>query len=84
MPRLSGPAGNGTEGRGLRRATGPVRPALRSGPAVPLTCHHMGRAGGRPLREPIAWSGPIVMNTEDELREAFAQLDDGTFLEVHP
>jgi redox-sensitive bicupin YhaK (pirin superfamily) len=39
---------------------------------------------GRPLREPIAWSGPIVMNMEDELREAFAQLDDGTFLEVHP
>ena len=35
---------------------------------------------GRPLREPIAWGGPIVMNTRDELDEAFRQLRDGTFL----
>ena len=35
---------------------------------------------GQPLHEPIAWGGPIVMNTQAELREAFAQLDDGTFL----
>jgi hypothetical protein len=37
---------------------------------------------GRPLREPVAWRGPIVMNTEEELRQAFAQLDRGTFLKV--
>jgi len=35
---------------------------------------------GRPLKENIAWGGPIVMNTREELREAFAQLDDGTFI----
>lgn len=36
---------------------------------------------GRPLGEPVAWHGPIVMNTQEELRQAFSQLDDGTFLE---
>lgn len=35
---------------------------------------------GRPLREPIAWRGPIVMNTEAELDLAFRQYHDGTFL----
>ena len=35
---------------------------------------------GKPLEEPVAWRGPIVMNTQAELREAFAELEDGTFL----
>ena len=35
---------------------------------------------GRPLHEPIAWGGPIVMNAHEELEAAFEQLDDGTFL----
>ena len=35
---------------------------------------------GKPIGEPIAWAGPIVMNTEEELRIAFAELDDGTFI----
>lgn len=35
---------------------------------------------GRPLREPIAWGGPIVMNTREELDQAFAELDNGTFI----
>ncbi|MDH4139797.1 MAG: pirin family protein [Coriobacteriia bacterium] len=35
---------------------------------------------GRPLREPIAWRGPIVMNTEEELRAAFREYRDGTFV----
>ena len=35
---------------------------------------------GKPLEEPVAWYGPIVMNTQAELREAFAELEDGTFL----
>jgi redox-sensitive bicupin YhaK (pirin superfamily) len=35
---------------------------------------------GQPLREPVAWYGPIVMNTQDELRTAFDELQKGTFL----
>ena len=35
---------------------------------------------GRPLREPIAWGGPIVMNTREELEQAFAEIEDGTFI----
>ena len=35
---------------------------------------------GQPLEEPVAWRGPIVMNTEEELRQAYAELRDGTFI----
>ncbi len=35
---------------------------------------------GPPLREPIAWGGPIVMNTREELDASFRQLREGTFL----
>ncbi len=35
---------------------------------------------GKPLAEPVAWYGPIVMNTQDQLRQAFSELEDGTFL----
>ena len=35
---------------------------------------------GKPLQEPVAWNGPIVMNTQEELRQAFSELDHGTFL----
>jgi redox-sensitive bicupin YhaK (pirin superfamily) len=35
---------------------------------------------GRPIREPVAWYGPIVMNTESELRQAFEELEKGTFI----
>jgi redox-sensitive bicupin YhaK (pirin superfamily) len=35
---------------------------------------------GRPLGEPVAWYGPIVMNTQEQLRQAFEELERGTFL----
>ncbi len=35
---------------------------------------------GRPLEEPVAWRGPIVMNTPEELNQAFRDLERGTFL----
>jgi hypothetical protein len=35
---------------------------------------------GRPIREPVAWYGPIVMNSESELRQAFEELEQGTFI----
>jgi len=35
---------------------------------------------GKPLEEPVAWQGPIVMNTPEELRQAYAELRNGTFI----
>jgi len=34
----------------------------------------------KPLKEPVAWGGPIVMNTKEELDHAFKELSDGTFI----
>jgi redox-sensitive bicupin YhaK (pirin superfamily) len=38
---------------------------------------------GEPLHEPVAWGGPIVMNSEEELKQAFRELDEGTFIKQH-
>lgn len=35
---------------------------------------------GRPIEEPVAWHGPIVMNTPDEIRQAMQDLNNGTFI----
>ena len=37
---------------------------------------------GKPLEEPVAWYGPIVMNTQKELEQAVAELREGTFIET--
>jgi len=37
---------------------------------------------GKPLAEPVAWYGPIVMNTQEQLRQAFEELQQGTFLKA--
>ena len=38
---------------------------------------------GKPLQEPVAWQGPIVMNTREELQKAFEEYNNGTFLKEH-
>ena len=35
---------------------------------------------GAPIDEPVAWHGPIVMNTREELMQAFSDLRNGTFI----
>lgn len=37
---------------------------------------------GKPLEEPVAWRGPIVMNTQEELLRAFSELRDGSFIKA--
>ncbi len=39
---------------------------------------------GKPLSEPVAWRGPIVMNTREELNTAWRELDEGTFVKAGP
>ena len=58
---------------------------LADGSAVRLRADGSDRArcvlfSGPPLNEPIAWGGPIVMNTHEELERAFRELDEGTFI----
>jgi redox-sensitive bicupin YhaK (pirin superfamily) len=66
--------------RGPRRAV-----LLGDGDRLRLTAAGTGATrcalfAGRPLREPVAWGGPIVMNTDEELNLAFRELDEGTFI----
>jgi len=35
---------------------------------------------GKPIGEPVAWRGPIVMNTQEELQIAFDEYEQGTFI----
>jgi redox-sensitive bicupin YhaK (pirin superfamily) len=79
-----------TEGAGWSDATPPSAADNRSlvlfdrGDEVTVQAGEEGvrflLVSGQSLGEPVAWYGPIVMNTQEQLRQAFKELDEGTFL----
>ncbi len=56
----------------------------RDGDAVKITTNNQNvrflLVSGKPLNEPVAWHGPIVMNTQEELEIAFKEFRTGNFL----
>jgi redox-sensitive bicupin YhaK (pirin superfamily) len=81
---LTEPAG--AEGTVFLAAPASNRHLVRfdSGDSVRVTAGSEGLrfllATGRPLGEPVAWHGPIVMNTQAEIRQAMEDLENGTFV----
>ncbi len=60
---------------------------LGPGQALQLGSRGVAQAlllGGRPLREPVAWMGPFVMNTEDEIRQAMLDYQQGRMGSIPP
>jgi redox-sensitive bicupin YhaK (pirin superfamily) len=88
----SGPLAVPTEGLGWADITPPTEADNRSlvlfdrGDEVEVQAGEDGirflLVSGKPLEEPVAWYGPIVMNTQEQLRRAFEELKEGTFLET--
>ena len=88
----SGPLAVRTEGVGGQDETPPTEADNRSlilfdrGDEVTVEAGEEGirflLVSGQPLEEPVAWRGPIVMNTQEQLRQAFAELEQGTFLKT--
>jgi len=86
----SGPLEVPTEGVGWLETTPPSQAENRSlilfdsGDEVTVQAGDDGirflLVSGKPLEEPVAWYGPIVMNTQEQLRQAFTELEKGTFL----
>lgn len=80
---FEGAARFGSEGDEIAAGHGTLV-LLTDGDTVEVTAGGSGArfllVSGKPLREPVAWGGPIVMNTREELRQAFAELDAGTFI----
>jgi hypothetical protein len=88
----SGPLAVPTESAGWSEMTPPVDAGNRSlilfdkGDEVTVQAGDDGirflLVSGKPLEEPVAWYGPIVMNTQQQLRQAFEELESGTFLKT--
>jgi redox-sensitive bicupin YhaK (pirin superfamily) len=86
----SGPLAVPTEAVGWADTTPPTQAENRSlvlfdrGDEVTVQAGEEGirflLVSGKPLQEPVAWYGPIVMNTQEQLRQAFDELEKGTFL----
>src|ERR1035437_7422068 len=86
----SGPLAVPTEGVGWADTSLPIEAENRSlilfdnGDEVTVQAGEHGirflLVSGKPLEEPVAWYGPIVMNTQEQLRQAFQELEQGTFL----
>jgi redox-sensitive bicupin YhaK (pirin superfamily) len=89
----SQPRGVQTDQVGLATAVDAVSPAdvgnrslvlFDSGDEVVVQAGDQGirflLVSGKPLEEPVAWYGPIVMNTREQLQQAIAELRDGTFI----
>ena len=77
--------GEGESGPAVREAAGNRSLVLfDSGDEITVQAGEEGLrlllVSGRPLEEPVAWRGPIVMNTDEELRRAYAELREGTFI----
>jgi len=73
------------EGEGLEGKLGPEHLALfGDGDGIELRAGDRGLrfllVSGRPIGEPVAWYGPIVMNSEEELEQAFEEYRDGSFV----
>ena len=82
---LTEQVGEGASGAMVRDEAGNRSLVLfDSGDAISVQAGEAGirflLVSGRPLEEPVAWRGPIVMNTDEELRRAYAELRDGTFI----
>ena len=67
-----------------RQAVGGTLVLYGSGSSVAVTTENKPvrflLVAGKPLGEPVAWRGPIVMNTQEELRASFREYQEGTFL----
>ena len=76
--------GNGAEALARERTGNRSLVLFGSGDEVTVTAGEEGirflLVSGKPIEEPVAWYGPIVMNTQAELQQAVAELRDGSFI----